>query len=139
MEIVANALQTVATNQNVVFTDDIVSGNCSILHRDNSGLITLKGNGTQCRARYKVTFGANIAVPTGGTAGPISLAIAIEGEPVASTTMAAVPAAAGDFWNVFSAIYLEVPKGCCMTIGVENTSTQTIAVTNANLIAERVA
>ncbi len=26
----------------------------------------------QCRARYEVSFGANIAVPAGGTAGPIS-------------------------------------------------------------------
>ena len=82
MEIIANALQTVAANQNVYFTDEVTGGNCAIMHRDDSGLVTLKGVTNQCRARYKVTFGANIAVPTGGTVGAISLAIAINGEPV---------------------------------------------------------
>jgi hypothetical protein len=67
MEIIANALQTVQANQNVYFTDVITSGNCSILHRNDSGLVTLKGVTNQCRARYRVSFGANIAIPTGGT------------------------------------------------------------------------
>jgi hypothetical protein len=43
MEITANALQTVATNQNVIFTDTAVRGNCSIIHREGSGLVTLRG------------------------------------------------------------------------------------------------
>ena len=80
MEIIANAVQTVSANQNVYFTDSITSGTYSIQHRASSGLVTLLGNTNQCRARYKVTFGGNIAVPATGTAGPISLAIAIDGE-----------------------------------------------------------
>jgi hypothetical protein len=67
MEIIANALQTVQANQNVYFTDVVTGGNCSILHRNDSGLVTLKGLTNQCRARYRVSFGANIAIPTGGT------------------------------------------------------------------------
>ena len=141
MEITANAVQTVAANQDVLFTDVAVkSNNCSIVHRSGSGLVTLRGitNG-QCRARYKVTFGGNIAIPTGGVVSPISLAIAIDGEPVASTVMIETPAAVNAFSNVFSAIFIDVPKGCCSQISVKNISTQTISIQNANLIAERVA
>lgn len=139
MEITANAVQTVAANQNVLFNETAVAGSCSILHREGSGLVTLRGLTNQCRARFKVTFGANIAVPTGGTAGAISLALAISGEPVATTTMTVTPAAVEEFFNVGSSIYLDVPKNCCMTIAVENISTQSVAVQNANLIVERVA
>jgi hypothetical protein len=53
----------------------------------------LRGITNQCRARFKVTFGGNIAIPTGGTVGPISLAIAIDGEAVPATTMIVTPAA----------------------------------------------
>jgi hypothetical protein len=58
---------------------------------------------------------------------------------MASTTMIATPAAVENFWNVFSAIFVDVPQGCCVSIGVRNTSTQAIEVQNANLIVERVA
>ena len=139
MEITANALQTVAANQNVLFTDEVIGGSCSILHRDGSGLVTLKGVTNQCRARFKVTFGGNIAIPTDGTVEPIQLAISLEGEPVATTTMIVTPAAVENFWNVFSAIFIESPRGCCSSIGVRNISTQAIEVQNANLIVERVA
>lgn len=139
MEITANALQTVALNQNVLFTDTVVCGNCSIVHRDGSGLVTLRGITNQCRARFRVSFGANIALPAGGTVESISLAIAINGEPVAATTMISTPAAVEEFDNVFSAVFLDVPACCCYQISVENTSTQAIDVQNANLIVERVA
>jgi hypothetical protein len=139
MEITANALQTVNANQNVLFTDTIVGGSCSIVHREGSGLVSLKGLTGQCRARYRVSFGANIAIPTGGTVEAISLAIAIDGEPVATTTMIETPAAVEEFSNVFSAIFLDIPKGCCSRISVVNISEQPIDVQNANLIVERVA
>ena len=139
MEITANAVQTVAANQNVLFTETAVPGSCSILHRDGSGLVTLRGLTRQCRARFKVTFGGNIAIPTTGAVGSIRLAIAIDGEPVPTTTMIATPSSGEEYFNVFSAIYLDVPAGCCITIAVENISTQPILVQNANLIVERVA
>ena len=139
MEIIANALQTVEINQNVLFTDDVACGNCSIIHRDGSGLVTLRGITNQCRARFKVTFGGNIALPTDGTVGPISLAITLDGEPIPSTTMTITPAAVEQFNNVFSAIFIDVPRGCCLTVGVRNISTGAVDVQNANLIVERVA
>ena len=80
MEIIANAVQTVQANQNVLFTDTVVGCSNSLLHRTGSGLVTLKGNTTtQCRARYRITFSGNIAIAAGGTADPISLALAING------------------------------------------------------------
>lgn len=139
MEIIANALQTVQANQNVYFTDTVICGGSSISHRDDSGLVTLRGITNQCRARFKVTFGGNIAVPEGETAGPISLAIAIDGEAVPTTTMTVTPTVAEAFFNVFSAIFIDVPKCCCMTVSVKNISTIPVDVQNANLIVERVA
>jgi hypothetical protein len=139
MELTANTLQTVEANQNVLFTDEVVSGSCSILHRDGSGQVTLRGITNQCRARFKAFFSGNIAIPAGGTVEAISLALAINGEAVASTTMIQTPAAVSEFANVASAVYLDVPAGCCVTVSVRNTSAQAIDVQNANLIVERVA
>lgn len=140
MELISNAIQTVAENQNVLFTDTVVKGNCSIVHREGSGLVTLRGITDQCRARYRVSFGGNVAIPTGGTVGPISLAIAINGETVAASTMISTPAAVEEYNNVFSAIFLDVPRGCCFQVSVKNlTADQGIEVQNANLIIERVA
>lgn len=139
MELIANALQTVETTANVQFTDEVVSGCNSILHRAGSGLVTLRGITNQCRARFKAFFSGNIALPTGGTVEAISLALAINGEAVASTTMIQTPAAVEEFANVASAVYIDVPAGCCVTISVRNTSAQAIDVQNANLIIERVA
>ena len=66
MEIIANALQTVEANQNVLFTDTVVGCSNSLLHRTSSGLVTLRGNAsTQCRARYRVFFSGNIGLPAG--------------------------------------------------------------------------
>lgn len=139
MEIIANALQTVPANQNVYFTDTVVSGNCVIAHRDDSGLINLKGLTNQCRARFRVAFGANIGLPTGGTVGPISLAISIDGEPVRATTMTVTPAAVEQFFNVSSSVFVDVPRGCCVTISVQNITDDDVDVQNANLIVDRVA
>jgi hypothetical protein len=139
MEIIAVATQTVAENQNVLFTDSVTCGNCSITHRDGSGIVTLRGTTNQCRARYKVTFGGNIAIPTGGTVEAISLALAIDGEGLGSSTMIVTPAAVEEYFNVFGAMFIDVPKGCCLTVSIQNTSAQSILVQNANLIIERVA
>ena len=139
MEIIANAVQTVLANQNVYFTDTVVDGNNCINHRDDSGLVSLKGLTNQCRARYKVSFSGNVAVPTGGTAGAISVAIAIDGEAVLSSAMTVTPTVVDAYFNVSSAIFVDVPRGCCTTVSVQNIGTASINVANANLIVERVA
>lgn len=139
MEITASTLQTVAAGQNVLFTETPVCGSGCIVHRDGSGIVTLRGQTNQCRARYRVSFGANIAIPAGGTVGPISVAIAISGEPLAASTAIVTPTATAAFFNVSLDTFVEVPRGCCVTVAIENTSDQAISVQNANLIAERVA
>lgn len=138
-EYVTSATQTVADGQNVLFTETPVCGNCNIMHRDGSGVVTLRGSNSCCNsARYKVTFGGNIAVATGGTVGAISVALALNGEPLYSSTATVTPAAVGEFFNVFTAAIICVPCNCCVTIAVENTSGTPIDVANANLIVERV-
>ncbi|WP_177974965.1 hypothetical protein [uncultured Eubacterium sp.] len=136
-EYTAVSSQNVADNGNVVFTNTAVKGSNCIQHREGSGIVTLRGITNQCRARYFVDFSANIAVPTGGTAGEISLAIAISGEPVLSSQMISTPAAVAQFNNVSTGIYVDVPKGCCANIAVENTSGVAIDVANANLVVTR--
>lgn len=139
MEITANAIQTVNENQNVLFTDVVTGGNCSITHRDGSGLVTLRGVTDQCRARFKVSFGGNVALPTGAAVAPISIAISLDGEALGPTTMIITPAAVENYWNIFSAVFIDVPKGCCSTIGVVNLTDGAVLIQNANLIVERVA
>jgi hypothetical protein len=137
MEIIANALQTVQANQNVYFTDTVICGNTSITHRDDSGLVMLRGITNQCRARFRVSFGGNIAISTGGTVGPISLALAIDGEAVPATTMIITPAAVEQFFNVSADLFIDVPRGCCVSVSVKNISTDAVVVQNANLIITR--
>ena len=92
-----------------------------------------------------MTFGGNIAIAAGGTVAPISVAIAIDGEPLPSTTMTVTPAAVGDFFNVSRTVFIDVPCGCCVTIAVENTITTAagvaipIDVIAASMTIERVA
>lgn len=129
----------VAAGQNVPLTETAVAGNCSIVHREGAGIVTLRGLTNQCRARYKVSFGANIAIPAGGTVEAISLALAVNGEPLVSATAVVTPAAVGDYGNIFVSANVDVPRGCCLTVAAENISGQAINVANANMIVERVA
>lgn len=135
------ATQAVRAGANVLFTETLIPCNRGyVRHREGSGIFTLKGICTNgCRARYKVYFNGNISLPTGGTAGTISLAIAIAGEPVLATLMQATPAAVEEPFNVSAATFIDAPAGCCQTISVQNTSGVPIDVRNANIIFERVA
>lgn len=138
LELTNVALQTVAPQANVLFAETPVR-DCrgQIVHREGSGIVTLRGapNG----ARYKVSFGANVAIPTGGTVGPISLAITIDGEPLGSATMIVTPTVVDAFFNVFGAVFIAVPCSCCVTVAVRNIGADPVDVQNANLIVERVA
>lgn len=136
-EYVAVASQTVAAKGNIVYTNTAVNGSNCIKHREGSGIITLRGLTNQCRARFFIDFSANVAVPSTGTAGAISLAIAISGEPVLSSQMISTPAAVSQYNNVSAGIYVDVPSGCCVNIAVENTSDQAVEVSNANIIVTR--
>lgn len=134
-------VQTVAVDENVLFTNGLRC--CKkgyVQHRNDSGIFFLRGATNHCRATYKVQFNGNIAIATGGTVEPISIALTINGEDLGNATATVTPAAIGDFFNVSVATFIDVPCGCCVTISVENVSDTTgIDVTNANIIIDRVA
>lgn len=134
-------LQTVAVDENVLFMDGCRACRKGyVQHREGSGIFTLRGVTNQCKAVYKVQFNGNIAIATGGTVEPISVALTINGEALGNATAVVTPAAAGDAFNVSVATFIDVPCGCCLTFSVENTSATTaIDVTNANIIIDRVA
>ena len=135
------ALQTVAVDDNILFGN----GNRAcrkgfVQHRDDSGIFFLKGATNGCRAVYRVPFNGNIAIATGGTVEPISIALTINGEELGNALATVTPAAIGDFFNVSVTTFIEIPCGCCVTVSVENVSdTTAIDVTNANIIFDRVA
>lgn len=134
-------VQTVAEDENILFTDgDRACRKGFITHRSGSGVFRLKGATNGCRAIYKVEFNANIAVATGGTVGPISVALQEDGETLGNAVAIVTPAAIGDFFNVSLSTFIYIPCNCCVTVSVENISDGTaIDVANANIVFERVA
>lgn len=156
-EFTYNPVQLVQPNQNVLLNTSIPCNKGYVYHRNESGIVILRGivnNPTGCFARYQVTFNGNIAVPSTGTVGPISVALAIDGEPLQTSKAIVTPAAVTpdpptdeNYFNVTSTAFVTVPKGCCFSLAVENTSTGVDATTpapainvrNANLVVERVA
>ena len=149
-EFSANALQTVASNGSVIFTESPIPCNRGLVyHRDESGIFRLaspsviKGCAVMRRcccadmptANYEVAFHANIQIPTGGTVEAISLAIAIDGEIDPSSIMTITPAAVQELGNVGADIIVAVPQICrCSSVSIRNISTQAIEVQNANII-----
>lgn len=152
-----NPVQTVEPNQNVILDTVIPCNKGYVYHRNQSGIVILRGivnNSCGCFARYQVAFNGNIALPDGATVGPISVALAIDGEPIQTSRAIVTPAAtaadpptADNFFNVTSTAIITVPKGCCFSVAVENTSTgataadpaPAILVQNANLTVSRIA
>lgn len=149
-EFTNNPIQEVQANQQVLLNTVIGCPKGYVLHREGSGIVTLRGivNCPQASyARYQVTFNGNIAVPTDGTAGPISVGIALDGEPIPTSKAIVTPTAVNAYNNVTSTAIITVPKGCCFNISVENTTeviapavvAQAINVQNANLVVTRIA
>lgn len=159
-EFTYNPKQLVQPNQQVLLNTTIGCPKGYVIHREGSGIVTLRGivnNACGCFARYQVTFNGNIGIPDGGTApAPISVAIAIDGEPVLTSKAVVTPAAtvpatpatsSENFFNITSTAIVTVPKGCCFNVSVENTSeplavgdpSPAIEVQNANLVISRIA
>ena len=147
-EFAFNPVQLVEPNQNVILDTVIPCNKGYVYHRNQSGIVILRGivnNPTSCFARYQVTFNGNIAVPTGETVAPISVALAIDGEPIQTSRAIYTPAAVDEYGNVTSTAIITVPKGCCFSVTAENASATVdgvapaINVQNANLTVSRIA
>ena len=150
-----NPVQTVQPGQAVILDDVIPCNKGYVYHRNQSGILILRGivngNGCGCFARYQVTFNGNIGLPDGATVGPVSVALALDGEPIQTSKAIVTPAATvpdpvtdENFFNVTSTAIITVPRGCCFNVSVENTSTGTttnpaVLVQNANLTVSRIA
>jgi len=141
-----NVDQTVNPGESVIFTIAPVPCDRGFVRwRQGTGAFNLSGwvPNRGCRrnqaksASYLVDFGANIAIPTGETVGPISVALALDGVTLNSTTMIVTPAAVENYFNVSRAANVQVWRGCCQTLTVTNTSDIPILVQNPNIIFSR--
>lgn len=151
-EYLANAVQAVTLGSPVIFTaSSIPCRKGYIYHEDETGIFILRGitNG-QCFATYQVTFNANIAIPEGGTAVPIAIAVTLNGEPRPTSRAIYSPTVVGDagYGNVTSTAIVKIPRGCCFSLSVEyvdadadtaTTPAPVINVQNANLVIDRIA
>ena len=146
----AQSPQNVPFGQNLLLIDSIPCPRGQVIHRNGSGILTLRGcaSGNSCFARYEVTFTGNLAVPEGGTAAAIAVALAIDGEPLQSSRAIVTPAAVEQYFNVTSTAIITVPRGCCYTVALENVNAgvggeivdeQTISVADGNLTVARIA
>lgn len=148
-EYLANPIQAVALNAPILFSASIPCNKGYIYHEDETGIFILRGITCNCFARYQVTFNGNVAIPEGGDVTPISVAIAVNGEPRLTSRAIFTPADAEEFGNLTSTALITVPKGCCFSLSVEyvdattddatTTPTPLIDVQNANFVITRVA
>lgn len=147
-EYLANAEQAVGLNAPIIFTASIPCTRGYIYHEDETGIFILRGITNNCFARYQVTFNGNISIPTGGTVGPIAVAIAVNGEPRTTSRAIFTPAAVDEYGNVTSTAIITVPRGCCFSLSVEavdgttvvgDTPSPQINVINSNLTINRIA
>ena len=140
----AIAVQTVNPGESIIFT--ATTSSCRrgfVRHNDETGNFLLSGwvpnnnycpcCGNESSAVYLVDFGANIAVPEGGTAGEISVAYSIDGGTDAASVMTVTPAAIEQYFNVSRSKEVDIWNNCCQTITIRNTSDQAILVQQATL------
>lgn len=150
-EYLANAVQDVALNAPVQFTASIPCAKGYVYHEDETGIFILRGivnNACARFATYQVTYNGNIAIPEGGTAGAIAVAITVNGEPRLTSRAIITPAAVEEYGNVTSTAIIQVPRGCCFSLSVDAVPATTdptvtpapvIEVQNSNLVINRIA
>lgn len=149
-EYLAVAAQQVPLNQAAVFEASIPCRAGNVFFENGTGVFVLRcrGNTTNCFARYSVDFNGNIALPEGGTAGPIAVAISVNGEARPSSLAISTPTAAEQFNNVTSTAIIDVPRGCCTYISLRAVAASTdptvtpapvITIQNGNFRINRIA
>lgn len=142
-----NDVQTINPGESAIFSvTEVPCTRGLVRHREGTGNFMLSGyvpnrGGCNCcrqkTANYMIEFGSNIAIPTGGTVGAISVAIAIDGATIPSSQMIVTPTAVEEYQNVSVAKIADVFKNCCQTVTVRNISDQPILMQNANIVISR--
>lgn len=120
--------QSVAANQNALFSDNRVCRGCAIRHDEGSGLVSVKSG------LYKISFNGNV---TSTIVGPVSFAIKLNGEPLSGGIMTEQISAVGNIANISSEVVVKVPCDSSATITVGNNLTTAALIDNANIVVER--
>lgn len=122
--------QTVALNAPIIFNDSVPCTCGRVYHDEGNGTFQLNGS-RPCReprpacccgvdlAEFQVTFTGNIAVPEGGTVGPIAVALALGGEQVASSRAIYTPTETAAYMGVTATKIVKFPRRCCPSLSVE--------------------
>ena len=55
-----------------------------------------------------------------------------------SATATVTPAAVENYFNIYVSAIVEVPKGCCVSVAMENTSAQAVSFANSNMTVDRI-
>ena len=127
------ALQTIPAGGTAVLNPTRYCCGCGAVSQADSGVIRLSGICGRQRTQYHVVFDANVAIPAGGTAGPITLTLMLDGAPLPASAAIVTPAAAGDFWHISINDLVDVCFGDSATIAVRNDSGVAIEMQNAIL------
>lgn len=139
----ANNVQTIAPNGSAVFDTTVIRDTTgSVKFAEGSSVFGLSGGAnkrntcpccdTPCK-QFPTNFGANIAIPTGGTVGEISVAFAVNGSALPVSTMTVTPAAVENFENISCEIPVPIWCGCCQYVTITNLSDQPILMRNAHI------
>ena len=132
IDAVSNAIQLVSVGGSVVFENTRIRTGCTVRHEEGSARFVLLAPGI-----YSVHFAGNIAVPATETNGPISVALAVDGEIINASDAIVTPAAVDEYNNVSVSGLVRV-YGCGgASVAIANTADIPINVQDANLIIIR--
>lgn len=136
IEVSNSTAQTLQPRESMTFDRVIHDRGCGeCFSRQSPTSVKLRGG---CGAIYDVEFAGNITSATAGAA--IQLAIALQGTALVETGMNAMPAAAGDLWNVATGTYVSMDCSDLDRVSVINSGTTPVTIApNSNLRIRRVA
>lgn len=128
-------VQEIAANGNALLTPSDCCCCCdNTVRQTATGVIRLAGRCNRNITQYHIVFDANVAIPSGGTASPITLGITLDGVVLPGTIATVTPASAGDVWHIGINDLVNVMCGDAVTIAVQNLSGTAIEMRNAVLV-----
>ena len=142
-------VQLVPLNTGAIFDTIVPCTKGLVLHENQTPFVILRGvPNCPCQrvARYKVTAISNIALPEGATVVPIAVGLTVMSAVRPDSIAISTPTAVGDFNNVTCSDIIDVPRGCCLFVGIANvpassdagyTPADTIDMRNLNITVEK--